>query len=155
MQKKHNKGFTLIEVLVVIGIIAILAAIVVVAINPARQFAQANNSQRWSNVNAILNAVHQYAADNRGALPLGLASTSVSTEVCKPGVVPATCTAAGLVDLSMLVPVYIVAVPSDPLGGYDLTNGSGYKINVTSTTSGRVMVTAPKAELAQTIQVER
>src|SRR3989344_1242012 len=38
---KNNAGFTLIEILVVIGIIAILATIVIVAINPARQFAQA------------------------------------------------------------------------------------------------------------------
>jgi type IV pilus assembly protein PilA len=137
----------------VIGIIAILAAIVVVAINPARQFAQANNSQRWSNVNAILNAVHQYGVDNRGAFPAGLASTTVATEVCKSGV---TCPVT-MVDLSVLVPTYIVSIPTDPAGGVDdLTNGSGYRINMTSTSSGRVLVTAPQAELPPTvIQVER
>src|SRR3972149_586779 len=63
---KKNGGFTLIEILVVIGIIAILAVIVLIAINPARQFAQARDTQRTSNVNAILNAVGQYLADNKG-----------------------------------------------------------------------------------------
>ncbi len=150
-----KRGFTLIEVLVVIGIIAILAGIVVVAINPARQFAQANNSQRWSNVNAILNAVHQYGVDNRGAFPLGLASTTAATEVCRTGIASTTCTTAGFVDLSMLVPTYVVSIPSDPRGGINTTYGSGYRINVTSTTSGRILVSAPQAELTQVVSVER
>ena len=65
-QKVTNKGFTLIEILVVIGIIAILATIVIIAINPARQFAQARNTDRTSSVNAILNAIGQRIADNKG-----------------------------------------------------------------------------------------
>jgi len=79
MLKNQKKGgFTLIEILVVIGIIAILAAIVLIAINPARQFAQARDTERTSNVNAILNAVGQYMADEAGEMPAGVPAVGAS-----------------------------------------------------------------------------
>ena len=56
---KLKQGFTLIELLVVIGILAVLLAITLIAINPAKQFAQANNTQRSSDVNTLLNAIHR------------------------------------------------------------------------------------------------
>ncbi len=95
-----NKGFTLIEVLVVIGIIAILATIVIVAINPARQFAQSRDTQRLSNINSILNAVGQKIADNKGVFNTGgcPAIPNASTTVYSG--------AGGGVDLSCLTPTY-------------------------------------------------
>jgi len=72
MLKCQRNGFTLIEVLLVIGLIAVLAAIVIIAINPAFQFAQSRNTQRWANVNTILNAVGQYSIVNKGNLPAGV-----------------------------------------------------------------------------------
>jgi type IV pilus assembly protein PilA len=98
-----NKGFTLIEILVVIGIIAILAAIVIIAINPARQFAQARNSQRTSNVNAILNGVGQYVSDNKGVLPAAV--TAAVQNVADTG--------ANL--CATLVPTYMPALVVDPV----------------------------------------
>lgn len=144
-----NKGFTLIEILIVIGIIAILAAVAIVAINPARQFAQANNAQRWSNVNTILNAVYQYAIDNNGALPSAI--TGSATEICKTG---ATCT--GLINLSALTTneLYLSAIPSDPqCPGVCATDGVGYTI--ATTTNGRVIVNAPDAQLGVEIKATR
>ena len=143
-----KRGFTLIEVLVVIGIIAILASIAIVAINPAKQFAQANNSQRWSNVNAILNAVHQYAVDNRGALPAGITGTAKS--ICTtPTTTP--CNGVTEIYLGALTPVYVVGMPTDPTGsGTGLT---GYTI--ATSTGNRIIVNAPSAENGEVISVTR
>jgi len=143
---RKQKGFTLIELLIVIAIIAILAAIVIIAINPARQFANARNSQRWSNVNTILNATWQYAVDNNGTLPASI--TTDQTEIC---VTDGTCTS--LVDLSVLTDsgTYLPAIPTDPTGSS--TNGAGYEISKDA--NGRVTVVAPDAELSETISVTR
>jgi prepilin-type N-terminal cleavage/methylation domain-containing protein len=72
---KSSKGFTLIELIVVIGMLTILFAIVLVAVNPGRQFAASRNTARSNDVNAILNSVHQYAADHNGVLPAAITVT--------------------------------------------------------------------------------
>src|SRR5260370_35341077 len=79
--KKSEQGFTLIELLVVIGILAILMGIVLIAINPAAQFAQANNTSRTNAVGQVLNAIGQYEADNHGQLPAGLTLSMAATEI--------------------------------------------------------------------------
>ena len=113
--KATQKGFTLIEILVVIGIIAILAAIVIVAINPAKQFAQARNTTREANVNAILNAIGQRVADNRGIFAGTFGAYTCPT--IAPGPLDIG-TNSGLTDLSCLTPTYIpTGIPVDPTGG--------------------------------------
>lgn len=156
-KQNFRKAFTLIELLVVIGILAILLAIVLVAINPARQFSQANNTQRSSDVNTILNAVHQFAADNNGTLPAGI-DTTVRTITNAGG--------AADVDLCAdLVPTYVADLPLDPQDGTENPAASvctdanadyntGYTI-VSSATDNRVTVAAPGAELSATITVTR
>src|SRR3989304_3742397 len=121
MKRINQKGFTLLEVLLVIALIGILSTIVIVAINPSKQLADARNSQRKVNVNTILNAVYQYAIDNNGITLTTIPITQ--TEICKTG---GTCT--GLVDLSALTNVakYLVSMPTDPTGSS--TNGAGYEI---------------------------
>lgn len=111
--RKISPGFTLIEILVVLGIIAVLAAIVIIAINPARQFAQARNTQRESDTNTILNAVGQNIADNKGIFTCAGIGTAIAAGANNVG------TAAGLVNLdSCLVPTYIPQhIPFDPTGG--------------------------------------
>ena len=151
---KNQKGFTLIELLVVIGILAVLLAITLIAINPARQFAQANNTKRRTDVNTILNAVNQYMADNNGAVPSSITDTvqnisNAGTNIC-----------------AVLVPDYVAALPSDPQaanegvaineagcgGSYD----TEYTI-VRSTTNNRITVAVSPGnqELGDVISVTR
>lgn len=146
----HQAGFTLIELLVVIGILAVLLAIVLIAINPARQFAQANNTQRASDVNAILNGVHQFMADNNGTTPAALTASGSGT------------IASTDIDIcDDLVPVYLAALPADPQTGdpIDEAGCAGvYATNYTitrSATNNRITVSAPGAELGQVISVTR
>ena len=142
----HNtrKGFTLIEVLVVIGIIAVLASVVLVAINPSRQFKLARDLQRSTNLDAILNAIHQNMSEHKGIF--------VCSGTTRP--IPATYTRiksstviGDLGDLAgCLVPNYIASMPFDPSlsaahfasttdydTGYDITIDSDGRLLASST----------------------
>ena len=67
MTKSLQKGFTLIELLVVIAIIGILAAVVLVAINPAQRIAEANDSKTKSNVGQVATAAEACFTANAGS----------------------------------------------------------------------------------------
>ena len=166
----RKKGFTLIELLIVIGILGILAAIILVAVDPAKRLKQSRNARRYSEVNALLNAILNYTVDNKGALPsvlsnatstgsvllLGtgnvdpVSATTTLLAACPTAVTNATGTIymANLAGDPAFVDSYIAQIPVDPRG----TNGTvtydqtltGYYVQRTA--NGRVQVGSCNAE---------
>ncbi len=143
----RKSGFTLIEILVVIGIIAILAAIVIIAINPAKQFAQARNTQRQAGVNTVLNAVGQRLADNKGifagAFTVGGVTYTCPTIPAGPTGLTDGVPPGAELDLSCLRPTYVATIPEDPDSTITAGTLTGYTIAVDAT--GRITVCAPQA----------
>jgi prepilin-type N-terminal cleavage/methylation domain-containing protein len=111
MGRSIQKGFNLIELLIVIGIITILATIVLVSVNPGRQFSQARDTQRRSDLYVITNAVHQFSVENEGDLPASITAT------------PTDIGTAGLNLKDDLVPTYAPNIPVDPSTGTPTLTG--------------------------------
>jgi prepilin-type N-terminal cleavage/methylation domain-containing protein len=155
-----KSGFTLLEILLVVGIISILAGIVILAINPTKQLGDTRNAQRRADVLTIINAVYQYSLDN-GSLPTSIPEVSTScaedaaAEICQEEDGTETCSSLVALydDLVTASSTYLSAIPKDPSETVSYGSGSGYA--VVEEDSGRITVCAPSAENDVTISVTR
>lgn len=146
-----RKGFTLLELLIVMALIAILAGIVIAALNPARQFANARNSSRYAHLNVIMNAISSNMAEHSG------------TFTCATGVIPAAATnmssTVGDYDIApCLVTEYLSSMPFDPSAtGAKWTSEADYNSGYTvlKAADGRITVAAPAAENSVVISLTR
>ncbi|TRZ64688.1 MAG: type II secretion system protein [Spirochaetia bacterium] len=128
-----KKGFTLIELVIVIAILAILAAVVVLTLNPAQLMAQARDAQRISDLGSVKSAIALYLATaTTPAIGAGGPNAMASTTTCT-GFFSSACTTivtSTLVTTAGWVPIALAdtaggsplsALPTDP------TNNATYQ----------------------------
>lgn len=75
MNFADRRSFTLIELLVVIAIIAVLAAVVILTLNPGELLKQSRDSNRVSDIDSLNHALNLYLADVSSAVSFGTANT--------------------------------------------------------------------------------
>jgi prepilin-type N-terminal cleavage/methylation domain-containing protein len=125
--RKTKSGFTLIELLTVISIIGILTTVMVVAVNPARQFARARDTQRETDLIAILSSVYQYTSEHSGGLPDtdgNPATSNFPTTLTCIGTTSPCFNLGGAGETGdLIVPVYMSSMRKDPLTGTDANTG--------------------------------
>jgi len=154
-----RKGFTLIEILVSITLMAILVGVYFLVGNPAGQLAASRNSQRTLNLQTIMNDVYLYIDDQpseqfascaAGSLPIGTSSAKFMASAS---------TSANYNIGPCLAAVNIHSLPFDPSASSSYFNSmtdynTGFKISVNA--SGTVItLSAPYAELNKTISISR
>jgi prepilin-type N-terminal cleavage/methylation domain-containing protein len=132
-----RKGFTLIELLLSVSIIAVLAAIVITAVNPAKQLGDAEDGRRRQSINQLEKALTQYFID-KGEFPGNpsiLEEEENALPICRAGFAEE---GGSCVNLDMLLShSYLSCLPHDGLEADP--DQSGYTVFVSS---GRVRINA-------------
>jgi len=127
-----RQAFTLLELMIVMAIIGILATVLMVAVNPARQLAKARDTQRQTDVVAVLSSIYQYASEHSGEIPDtdGNPATSnfPTSLTCIGSTSPCFNLAGAGSNGDTIVPVYMAQLPMDPKTG--TTANTGYKIMI-------------------------
>jgi len=113
-----KKGFTLLELLIVIGILAILSTTMILVINPAELLKKARDSQRMSDLSTLKTAIAYYLT-NASTISIGstaLTYSTIGTAVC--GAAPANSSTTQGVDGSGWMPInFATLTGGSPIGG--------------------------------------
>lgn len=148
-----QKGFTLVELLVTIGLVAILLTITLVALNPEKQFKSAREAKRMADVSTLLNAVSQYVSDHKteNVFPADNISRYIAAGEYKGkwDLSPDPVQQPNINLCSLLVPTYTANLPSDPILETEVPNcenfDTGYMLTISP--EGRITISAPFSEV--------
>lgn len=156
----------MVELIIVIAIIAVLAAGVFVAIDPAKRLHEARNSRRQTDTVGILDALIKIQADNRGTHYTTVAAATAGNFYVigtNANGCDTTCTAkatqAVCLDLSAVPTNYIASIPVDPSTG--TVANSDYYISKSATGNITIGACDPEGEgsggggIPPTIEVSR
>ena len=118
MKSYTKKGFTLLEILLVIALLAILFATVLYALNPNKIIKGVNDNKRKADAFTLYQALEQYA------LKTGSHHPQISTLIGNSTIPICKTSGVGCIDITFLVPTYINSIPSygsDPvLSGFSI-----------------------------------
>ncbi len=146
MEKIHSgrfrRGFTLVEVLITVGILAVIYVVVTLLLNPSQLFAQGQDANRVASINTLNKAVSLYysqAINSPSTLFMG-SSSVVYLSIPDPTATSSAGTDCSGIGLSSPSTTYHCASPSD----YLKTDGTGWiPINFSQLSGGSALTSLP------------
>ncbi len=117
---EKSSSFTLIELLIVIAIIGILAALIIVSVTSA--LSQARDATRAAGANEIAKAINMYYLDN-GNYPYQY-SANYDGSACNGNWNTETTACGGGTAAAVLLKPYLNSLPIDPINGQQVISGS-------------------------------
>jgi len=138
-----NRGFTLVEVLIVVVIMAILAAVVVPQFSASTDDAKSSTGE--FNLSTVRSIIQTYRGQHSGLLPAFSANTL-------PGLTAKT-KADGTVDVSGAYGPYLLEIPENPFTGKTViaattkTNATIAAADVTASDAGGWLYNATTGEI--------
>ena len=156
-ETRFSRGFTLIEMMLVVALLSILAGVAIVAINPNRQLAETRDNTRRVDVATIWNAVQQFMLNNPGDVPGAIPDGEL--EDCLDDPLSSEFTICKTESCDLILSeltensAYLVEIPSDP--SVDHEDYSGYNIVRDINRNNRVTVCAPAAETGEAIYLPK